>query len=32
VDAIGKGINRINQSGSRMLHLGIDHKTIACIT
>jgi len=29
---IGKSINPINQSGSRILHLGIDHQTIACIT
>jgi len=29
---IGKSINPVNQSGSRILHLGINAKTIACIT
>ncbi len=29
---IGKSINPINQSGSRILHLGINPKTIPCIT
>jgi len=29
---IGKSINPVNQSGSRILHLGTNPKTIACIT
>lgn len=29
---IGKSVNPVNQSGSRILHLGINPQTIACIT
>lgn len=29
---IGKSVNPVNQSGSRILHLGINTKTISCIT